>query len=372
MTQATKEQILAALSAVIDPETRQNIVAAGLVTGLVVRDGQVGFALEVDPTLARTKEPMRLAAEKAALSVPGVVKATVVLTAERPPEAGAKPSPAQTTAGAGPAAKGQGMARVKKVVAVASGKGGVGKSTVSVNLALGLSALGLKVGLLDADIYGPSIPRMLGLTGKPETDGEMLKPKHAYGLKAMSIGLLVDVDTAMIWRGPMATSALQQMMSDVAWGELDVMIVDMPPGTGDIQLTMAQRTPLAGGVIVSTPQDIALIDARKGIGLFKKTNVPILGLIENMSYFVCTSCGTRHDIFGHGGARETAHELGAPFLGEIPLHMAIRQTSDDGRPIVATEPASAQAQAFLAVAGQVAQAIAGATLKAPPKLSFRD
>jgi ATP-binding protein involved in chromosome partitioning len=367
----SKDDVLAALARVIDPESGRDVVSSGLISGLTVREGQVGFALEVEPAAARAKEPLRQAAEQAVKDLPGVTRAMVVLTAEKPPEASA----AARTPAADPKsadAKTNGMAGVKQVIAVASGKGGVGKSTVAVNLALSLSALGLKVGLLDADIYGPSVPRMLGLAGRPDSTGLMLHPMEAYGLKAMSIGLLVDPDTAMIWRGPMATSALQQMMTDVAWGALDLLVVDMPPGTGDIQLTMAQRVPLAGAVVVSTPQDIALIDARKGIAMFKKVNVPILGLVENMSFFICPSCGTRSDIFGHGGARETAETLGVPFLGEVPLHMAIRETSDDGRPIVATAISSPQASAFLEIAGQVAQTLAGRTTKPAPRLRMVD
>jgi ATP-binding protein involved in chromosome partitioning len=362
MLAPTKDQVLQALAKVRDSATGRDIVSLGWVTGLTLKNDTVGFMLDVPPERARALEPVRQAAEAAVLGLPEVGKVTAILTAER-----AAPPTAEQRASAG---KGQGLKNVKRVIAVASGKGGVGKSTVATNLALGLHSLGLKVGLLDADIYGPSIPRMLGLSGKPETDGEMLAPKLAYGLKAMSIGLLVDQDTAMIWRGPMATSALQQMLTDVDWGALDVLVVDMPPGTGDIQLTMAQRVPLAGAVIVSTPQDIALIDARKGIAMFNKVNVPLLGVVENMSFFVCPSCGTRSDIFGHGGAADTAAQLGAPFLGEIPLHMAIRETSDEGRPITATAPLSPQAQAFIALAGAVAAALRTGTARPAPTLRF--
>jgi ATP-binding protein involved in chromosome partitioning len=331
-------------------ETLKSAVQATLATladtarigGLVVRDGKVAFMIEGD----RSAEPLRQAAEAAVRAVPGVVQVTAVLSNE-------KPAPEQAMA----AGKGNGLAGIKKIIAVSSGKGGVGKSTVAVNLALALGAQGLQVGLLDADIYGPSVPRLLGLSGKPDTDGKMLKPKQAFGIKAMSIGLLIEGDTAMIWRGPMATSALQQMMKDVAWGPLDVLVVDMPPGTGDIALSLAQGVPLAGAIVVSTPQDIALIDARKGLAMFRKVNVPILGIIENMSYFHCPSCDTRSDIFGHGGARDTAAQLDAPFLGEIPLHISIRETSDNGTPIVASHAKSPEAQAFFAIATQVATAL---------------
>ncbi len=329
-----------------------NVINLTRVGGLSVRGDKVAFMIEGD----RSAEPVRAAAEAAVRAVPGVGAVTAILSNEKP-------------AAAPVATKGNGLAAVKKIIAVSSGKGGVGKSTVAVNLALALAAQGLRIGLLDADIYGPSVPRLLGLSGKPETDGQMLKPMQAFGLAAMSIGLLIEGDTAMIWRGPMATSALQQMLNDVAWGALDLLVVDMPPGTGDIALTLAQRVPLAGAVVVSTPQDIALIDARKGLAMFRKVNVPILGLIENMSYFLCPSCGTRSDIFGHGGARDTAAKLDAPFLGEVPLHMLIRETSDAGQPVVATQKDSSQAQAFMEIAQAVVQGLQS-TDKVPPLMEM--
>ena len=237
---------------------------------------------------------------------------------------------------------------------MASGKGGVGKSTIAVNLALALKGLGLRVGILDADIYGPSMPRLLGISGKPTTvDGRTLKPMENYGVKVMSMGFLVEEDTPMIWRGPMVMSALNQMMKEVEWGELDVLVVDMPPGTGDAQLTMAQTVPLAGAVIVSTPQDLALIDARKGLNMFRKVEVPVLGIVENMSYFVCPDCGSRHDIFGHGGAEKESERLGVPFLGGIPLTMQIRETSDAGEPVVVSHPDGPHAHAY----GEIARAV---------------
>ncbi len=243
------------------------------------------------------------------------------------------------------------MPGVGAIIAVASGKGGVGKSTVAVNLALGLAALGLKVGILDADIYGPSMPRLLGLRGRPEAlGGRVLKPLERFGLKVMSIGFLVEEETPMIWRGPMVQSALVQMLREVAWGELDVLVVDMPPGTGDAQLTMAQQVPLAGAVIVSTPQDLALIDARKGLAMFQRVDVPVLGIVENMSYFVCPHCGERTDIFGHGGAEHEAARIGVPFLGAVPLHMRIRELSDAGTPVAAAEPQGEHAAAFRRIA----------------------
>ena len=251
------------------------------------------------------------------------------------------------------------LPNVKNIVAVASGKGGVGKSTVAVNLAVALAQLGLRVGLLDADIYGPSLPRMLGLARKPEVRGDRMIPLEAWGLKAMSIGFLVDEDTAMIWRGPMVMGALEQMMGQVEWGELDVMIVDMPPGTGDAQLTMAQRVTLAGAIVVSTPQDIALLDARRGVKMFERTRVPVLGLVENMSFFCCPNCGHRSEIFGHGGARAEADKLGIEFLGEIPLLLEIRSAADAGTPIVASAPQSDAARAYRDVAARLQAKLEG-------------
>src|SRR5690606_35856563 len=268
----------------------------------------------------------------------------------RPAPQASRPSQPHTHTPQAPRAPGnqtsgkRGVPGVASIIAMASGKGGVGKSTTAVNIALGLVANGLKVGVLDADIYGPSMPRLLNIRGKPGTvDGRVLKPMENYGLKVMSMGFLVEEETPMIWRGPMVMSALTQMLREVDWGELDVLVVDMPPGTGDAQLTMAQQVPLAGAIIVSTPQDLALIDARKGLAMFRKTDIPVLGIIENMSYFLCPSCGERSDIFGHGGAAEEARKLGIPFLGEVPLHMAIRARSDEGHPIVAAEPESLHA-----------------------------
>ncbi|MGN8024530.1 Mrp/NBP35 family ATP-binding protein, partial [Phyllobacterium sp. 22229] len=247
-----------------------------------------------------------------------------------------------------------GVPGVGAIIAVASGKGGVGKSTTAVNLALGLQANGHRVGILDADIYGPSMPRLLHLSGRPEVvSGRVLKPMEGYGLKVMSIGFLVDEETPMIWRGPMVMSALTQMLREVQWGELDVLVVDMPPGTGDAQLTMAQQVPLAGAVIVSTPQDLALIDARKGLNMFKKVDVPLLGIVENMSYFIAPDTGNRYDIFGHGGARAEAERLGVPFLGEVPLVMEIREMSDAGKPVVISNPEGPQAKVYREIAARV-------------------
>ena len=368
MAEITETAIREVLDTVIDPVTGRSVAALGMVSGIATRAGHVAVTLEVDPARGTALEPLRQACEQAIRAMPGVLSATAVMTAER-----AAPSPPSPPAGhhghshshGAPAAKatsgkttgGGGridVPGVKHIIAVASGKGGVGKSTTAVNLALGLAANGLATGLLDADIYGPSMPRMLGVTEKPESaDGKMLKPIEKYGLKTMSIGYIVNEDTPMIWRGPMVSSALEQMLRDVQWGDLDVLVVDMPPGTGDAQLTLAQRVALAGAVIVSTPQDIALVDARKGLNMFRKVAVPVLGIVENMSYFLCPHCGERSEIFGHGGAREEADKLGVPFLGEVPLHLDIRTTSDSGHPIVVSKPDSAHAQVYKNIAGRV-------------------
>ncbi|HMB77339.1 MAG TPA: iron-sulfur cluster carrier protein ApbC, partial [Kiloniellaceae bacterium] len=273
-----------------------------------------------------------------------------------PPQAAGHPQGGQsqagkTQAGGSQGAGGAAVPGVRAIVAVASGKGGVGKSTTATNLGLALASLDLKVGILDADIYGPSQPRMLGISGRPDSpDGKSLNAMENYGIKCMSMGFLVPEDTPMIWRGPMVQSALQQMLRDVAWGELDILIVDMPPGTGDAQLTMAQQVPLTGSVIVSTPQDIALLDARKGLNMFRKVDVPVLGIVENMSVFVCPNCGHESHIFSHGGAKAVADQLGVDFLGEIPLDIEIRETSDSGQPIVVSHPASPHAKAYVAIA----------------------
>jgi ATP-binding protein involved in chromosome partitioning len=361
MTQVSRDQVLEALAGVVDPARRQNVVALDMVSGIVIKGSNVGFALEVEPSEAEAKEPLRQACERAVLALPGVTSVTAVLTAERTPAAGQAPRPTGSPMARGgpppgrqPAPAKPGLPGIRSVIAVASGKGGVGKSTTSANLALGLARLGQRVGLLDADIYGPSQPRMLGITGKPSSpDGKKLRPMANYGVRVMSMGFLVDEDAPMIWRGPMVQSAIQQMLTDVEWGELDVLVVDLPPGTGDAQLTMAQRVPLAGAVIVSTPQDIALLDARKALNMFRKVDVPVLGIVENMSYFVCPHCGGRSEIFSHGGARATAEKFGVDFLGEIPLDLAIREQTDAGRPPVVAEPDGPQALAYLNLARMV-------------------
>jgi len=364
----TEQQILDALGHIADPEKGSDIVSLGMISGLAIRDGNVAFAIEVDRARGPQLEPLREAAENAVEALPGVTSVTAVLTAQAPPRNQPAPRPA------GPAgartARG-GVPGVDAIIAVASGKGGVGKSTVAANLALALKANGLRIGVLDADIYGPSMPRMLGITGRPRSrEGKSLIPMENYGVKCMSMGFLVPEDTPMIWRGPMVMSALQQMLREVEWGDLDIMVVDMPPGTGDAQLTMAQQVPLAGAVIVSTPQDIALLDARKGLNMFKKVDVPVLGIVENMSYFLCPHCGGRSEIFSHGGAREEARRLGAEFLDEVPLDLEIRQTSDGGRPITVSDPENPHAVVFRQMAARIWEKVAGegAERRPPPRI----
>jgi ATP-binding protein involved in chromosome partitioning len=382
----TEAQVLEALKRVKGPDLDSNIVDLGLVSEVLIKDGRVYFSITIDPKRAEELEPLRQAAAKVVTDLEGVSGATAVLTAEA--AAGSAPlraeSPRVAAArqnGAAPtnpqaappqpapkARAGEGIPGVKHLIAVASGKGGVGKSTTAVNIALGLQANGLKVGVLDADIYGPSQPRLLGLAGRPQQGANnKLQPMSGYGLKAMSMGFLVEEGTPIIWRGPMVVSALNQMLREVNWGELDAIIIDMPPGTGDVQLTMAQQVPLSGAVIVSTPQDLALIDARKGLAMFQRVDVPVLGIIENMSFFICPHCGERSDIFGHGGASNEAEKLGVPFLGGIPLHMDIRVTSDAGQPIVVTSPESEHAKIYKELANRVWAEVAAAagTLKKP-------
>ena len=369
-TTATEADVRKALAAVIDPDQGKDIVSLGRVSGLVVREGNVGFAIEVEAERGPRLEHLRKAAEAAVMALPGVVSVTAVLTAERAAAPQPAAQPHSHSHGPQQAPATSLMPGVRHVIAVASGKGGVGKSTVAANLALALAAEGHSVGMLDADIYGPSMPRMLGITGRPQSkDGKILEPMQNYGVKAMSIGFLIKEDTPMIWRGPMVIGALEQMMRDVNWGDLDVLVVDMPPGTGDAQLTLAQRVPLAGAVIVSTPQDIALLDARKGLAMFRKVNVPVLGIVENMSTFVCPNCGHESHIFSHGGAKACAAELGVPFLGEIPLDIEIRETSDGGAPITVSNPGSENAERFRDIARKVWAAVeAGKSGRAGPRI----
>lgn len=379
MGEITRERVLQQLSKVRGPDLKTDLVTLGLVSEIAINGSDVAFSISINPAEAERLEPMREAAVKAVEQIEDIGKVLVTLTAERAGgQNGSTPPPAAPAGmpevhigggkGRGPGAppppmggpqpqggnQMAGIPGVKHIIAVASGKGGVGKSTTACNLALGLKANGATVGILDADIYGPSMPRLLGITGQPQASaGGALNPMEGYGLKCMSMGFLVDEDTPMIWRGPMVMSALTQMMRDVNWGELDILVVDMPPGTGDAQLTMAQQVPLAGAVIVSTPQDLALIDARKGLNMFRKVDVPVLGIVENMSYFVCPKCGEESEIFGRGGAREEAGKIGATFLGEVPLDMEVRERSDAGLPIVATKPESVHAGIYTEIASKV-------------------
>ncbi|APH73542.1 Mrp/NBP35 family ATP-binding protein [Aquibium oceanicum] len=361
----TREAVVETLRTIKGPDFEGDIVSLGLVSDIFIADAKVFFSITVPAARAQELEPLRTAAERAVKAMPGVSGAVVALTAEkkgggmerapappRPAPQAARPAPQPAPASRQSGKRG--VPGVASIIAVASGKGGVGKSTTALNLALGLQTHGLRVGVLDADIYGPSMPRLLGLSGRPETvDGKILKPMQKFGLKVMSMGFLVEEETPMIWRGPMVMSALTQMLREVEWGELDVLVVDMPPGTGDAQLTMAQQVPLAGAVIVSTPQDLALIDARKGLNMFRKVDVPLLGIVENMSYFIAPDTGKRYDIFGHGGARREAERLDVPFLGEVPLEMAIRETSDSGAPVVVSQPDGPHAKIYRDIAQRV-------------------
>jgi ATP-binding protein involved in chromosome partitioning len=365
--QPDRDQVIAALDRVRDPKSGRGLFESGLVQGLMIGEGRAGFILEVAAEDATLYGPVRDSAERALKSVAGVDKAQVVLTA-----AARAPAPGVTRVRKGspqvrddPETHGHGkppaepLPDVHKVIAVVSGKGGVGKSTVAVNLACALAGLGLNVGLLDCDIYGPSVPRMLGIDEQPEFEDGKLTPLTAWGLKLMSIGFIVDEGRAMIWRGPMATSAVRQMIRDVRWATpeapLDVLVVDMPPGTGDIQLTLFQDFKIDGAVIVSTPQEIALIDARRAAAMLEKLGTPVLGVIENMAYFPDPATGAPIPIFGHGGARTEAERIGAPLLAEIPIDIALRQGGDEGRPLTSAEPESAVAKAFV----QAARALAG-------------
>lgn len=352
-----KGDIANALRQIRRPGADRNIVEAGIVSDITVNGSIVSILLEIPRAEADAFEPVRAACEKAALAVPGVTRARAVMTAAKPADA----APAAPRAVPPPPTP-KSLAGVKHVIAVASGKGGVGKSTTAVNLAFALSTLGLRVGLVDCDIYGPSLGKMLRLEGPARfSDQNRIRPHFRDGVAAMSMALVVDPDTAAIWRGPMVISAVQQFLTGVDWnenGDLDILVADLPPGTGDVPLTLAQTAVISGAVVVSTPQDIALIDARKALDMFAKTKTPVLGIIENMSYFACPHCGERADIFGHGGARRTAEERGVPFLGEIPLHVDIRSTSDEGAPIVLTQSDSVFARAYADIARGVIAALA--------------
>ena len=365
----TQQQVLDALAKVASPRGVA-LSNADVLSAITVNDGKVFFSINVDAAEARAWESVRAQAEAAVRAIPGVTVAMIALTAERKAGSAAIPpaphrhaqgvphvsthKPSAQPGPASPMSRQSEIPGIAAVIAVASGKGGVGKSTTALNLALGLRDLGLRVGLLDADIYGPSVPRLTGIREKPAlNDDRKMIPIQRFGLSIMSIGFLVEEDTAMIWRGPMVMSAITQMLRDVVWGTLDILVVDMPPGTGDAQLTLAQNVPLKGAIIISTPQDLSLIDARRGLAMFRKVNVPVLGIVENMSYFQCPHCGTQSDIFGHGGARHEAERLGVPFLGEIPLHISIRAMSDSGTPVVESEPDGPHAAIYREIGARV-------------------
>jgi len=374
----SKDEVLRALEAVPAPDGAGSLAQSKALSEISVTDGRVFFAISTTPEKAQTLETLRRSAEAAVRAIPGVGEVLVALTADLPQGSRPASPPPRPHQHAHPAQQAPGMApaqsapvNIRHIVAVASGKGGVGKSTTAANLALALAAKGHKVGILDADVYGPSMPTLFGVTRKPVSKGKTIEPIEAYGIKLMSIGFLIDADTAMVWRGPMVMSALSQMLKDVEWGDLDVLVVDMPPGTGDAQLTMAQQARLAGAVIVSTPQDLALADARRGVAMFRKVDVPILGVIENMSYFCCPNCGHRTDLFGHGGAETEAERLGVRFLGEIPLHSDIRERSDAGTPIVAVDPDGIYSNAYSAIADAVWSQLESGTSQRPvPRIVF--
>lgn len=373
---ATETDILKALEGLYGPGGKP---LAGAVSGINLSGAKAFISLAGDPAQAQAWEAARLSAERAVKTVSGIEQAIVTLTAERAPGATPPQPPARAddhghghSHAAPPPPQRKGMIpaleKIRFIIAVASGKGGVGKSTTSANLALGLAAQGWRIGLLDADVYGPSMPRLFGLSDKPKVEGGKLVPLEAYGVKIMSMGFLVDENVPMVWRGPMVSQAISQMLGEVAWGDLDALVIDMPPGTGDVQLTIAQQVPLAGAVIVSTPQDLALIDARRAVAMFSKVEAPILGVIENMSYFLCPHCGGRSEIFAHGGARHDAEQMGVPFLGEAPLDMKVRETSDAGRPVVGAEPDSPQAAVYLNLAAKVKTLLETQKQRAAPKI----
>lgn len=347
-SEITLEKVKSVLRKVKYTHSKENIVDDGDVSGIVIKNGHIGFSIEIDPSLAKKSDEMRRKAEDAVRKLSGVISATAIMTANKKSTSEGTEklsSPEKTSSKL--------LKPAKYVVAIASGKGGVGKSTTSINIALALKIQGIRVGILDADIYGPSLPRLIGTSRKPDYENKKLIPLDAWGLQAMSIGFLVEPESPMIWRGPMVMSAIEQMIRDVLWSDLDVLVIDLPPGTGDAQLTLSQRLALSGAVIVSTPQDLALIDARKGLNMFRKVGVPILGIIENMSYFICSDCGMRHDIFSTGGAQKEAAKLNIPFLGEIPLDFTIRQTSDSGEPIVASDPENKHTKTYLKIAQKI-------------------
>ena len=343
----TRDDILKALSRVIDPVSGKDLVAADMVRAPTFEAGQARFILEIDPARGREMAPVLQAAEAAVAALPGVARVQGVLTGHA-----AKPEPPALKIGRHPTPQAsKRIPGVNRILAVASGKGGVGKSTLSVNLAVALARLGKRVGLLDADIHGPSQPTMLGAHDRPKSpDGKVILPLTAHGVTFMSIGLMLPADEAVIWRGPMLMGALQQMLTQVRWGDLDVLIVDLPPGTGDVQLSLCQKAEVSGAVVISTPQDVALMDARKALAMFRTLEAPVLGLVENMSSYICPACGHEAAIFGTNGVRDEATRLGLPFLGAIPIHLGIREGGDAGRPVAAGDPQAPEAAPFFALA----------------------
>ena len=344
---ATRESVLKALSGIEDPATGGALTDSGAIRALTVQDGGVRFVLDVPPSLAEGYKRVQEAAEETLKRLDGVDRVSIILTAHQAKAPPPDLKPQRRAEPQGP----QKVPGIDRIIAVASGKGGVGKSTVAANLACALAASGLRVGLLDADVYGPSQPRMLGVSGRPASpDGKTILPMRNFGVTMMSIGLMTNDDQAVVWRGPMLMGALQQMLTQVQWGALDILLVDLPPGTGDVQMTLCQKAQVDGAIIVSTPQDVALMDARKGIDMFRQLHVPILGMIENMSTHICSNCGHEEHVFGHGGVAAEAAKLGVPLLAEIPLHLDIRIAADGGAPIVVSKPDSAQAAGFRRVA----------------------
>ncbi len=343
---ATREEVLAALEGVRDPYSGDSIVATGAVRAVNIDASEVRFVIEIDPKRSEEMAAVRIQAEEVVRRLDGVTKVAAMLTAHSE-----KPPPNLRTPKRADPRSPQAIPSVKRIIAIASGKGGVGKSTVAANLACAMSALGRRVGLLDADVYGPSQPRMLGISDRPASpDGKIIIPLHNHGVTMMSIGLMTNEDQAMIWRGPMLMGAVQQMMGQVQWGELDVLFVDLPPGTGDVQLTLTQKFQVDGAIVVSTPQEVALADARKGINMFHQLKTPILGLIENMSVYICPKCAHQEYIFGKGGVAAEAKKLGVPLLAQIPLSPATRVAADSGTPVVVCESQSAPASVFMALA----------------------
>ncbi|MEW5704219.1 MAG: Mrp/NBP35 family ATP-binding protein [Pseudomonadota bacterium] len=360
MAATNQQAILDTLRTIADPASGKDIVTSGLVTNVVNKDGNVAIVIEIPANRAKEMEATRKAAEEAVQSMAGVVSTTVVLTAEAAGQESAHPPATPKPSGPQP------VPGVRTLLAVASGKGGVGKSTTAVNLALAFAANGLRVGILDTDVFGPSVPRMMGITGKPDSaDGTSITPLKNHGVVCMSVGFLVDPDSPVIWRGPIVMRAVEQMLRQVRWGELDVLVLDLPPGTGDVQLTLSQSAPLTGAIIVSTPQDLALLDTRRGLNMFREVHVPVLGILENMSYFICPHCGDRASIFGHGGAREEAKRLGVDFLGEIPLAVAIRTRADEGLPITVAEPDGEHAKAYRTIAERLWKKLAAQAADRP-------